>query len=136
MPSNRGLFDRLRRPEGSGARSVHQSTEDIADSVLGHLQRMMNARHGEAPAALEYGIPALEAESMTSSEEMRRAIEKSIRTYEPRLQGVRVRAVPKDPEDPLKVRFEIHARLVTSAENVRVRFSSELDSAGAWKVRG
>jgi type VI secretion system protein len=136
MASNRGLFDRLRKPDDAADRSIHRRTEDVADSVLGHLQRMLNVRHGDAPAAPDYGIPALEAQHLTQSDEMRLAIEQSIRRYEPRLQGVRVRYLPRDDDDPLKVRFEISARLVTDTEAVRVQFQSEVDSAGIWKVRG
>ena len=136
MPSTRGLFDRLREPDSLAVRSAHQRTEDVADSVLAHLQRMLNVRHGDAPCAPDYGIPALEAQHITISDEMRKAIEQSIRTYEPRLDGVRVRYLARDDEDPLKVRFEISARLVTADEAVRVQFQSEVDSSGTWKVRG
>jgi len=136
MSSNRGLFDRLREPDGLAVRSAHQRTEDIADSVLAHLQRMLNVRHGDAPCAPDYGIPALEAQHITASEEMRKAIEQSIRSYEPRLDSVRVRYVARDDDDPLKVRFEISARLATADEAVRVQFHSEVDSSGTWKVRG
>jgi type VI secretion system lysozyme-like protein len=135
MLSNRGLFDRLREPDRPEERSVHQRTEDIAASVLLHLQRMLNVRHGDAPAAPDYGIPALEAQNLSASEEMRRAIEESIRKYEPRLDGVRVRYLTPDAEDPLKVRYEIGARLVTAEESVRVQFQSEVDARGSWKVR-
>lgn len=135
MPSNRGLFDRLRDPDRLHERSVHQRTEDIADSVLAHLQRMLNVRHGDSPAAPDYGIPALESQHVSASEEMRRAIEESIRAYETRLDGVRVRYVKADEDSPLKVRYEIAARLVTAEESVRVEFHSELDARGTWKVR-
>lgn len=135
MSSDRGLFDRLRDGDRKEDRSVHQRTEDIADSVLSHLQRMLNVRHGDAPAAPDYGIPALEAQRLSASEDMRRAIEESIRVYEPRLDGVRVRYLAPDKDDPLKIRYEIEARLVTAEESVRVQFRSELDATGSWKVR-
>lgn len=134
MPSSRGLFDRLRNPDRPEDRSVHQRTEDIADSVLSHLQRMLNVRHGDSPAMPDYGIPALEAQNLSASEEMRRAIEESIRVYEPRLEGVRVRYLTPDEFEPLKVRYEIAARLVTADESVRVQFRSEVDASGTWKV--
>jgi type VI secretion system protein len=136
MPSDRGLLERLRKPDRRTTRSAHQSTERVADSVLAHLRRMLNTRHDDSPAVPEYGIPTFEAEYITQSDGMQRAIERSIREYEPRLEAVRVRYVPKDPDDPLKVRFEISARLMTKDEKVRVRFTSELDSSGEWKVRG
>jgi type VI secretion system lysozyme-like protein len=135
MSSNRGLFDRLREPDKPEERSVHQRTEDIADSVLNHLRRMLNVRHGDAPATPDYGIPALEAQHISASEEMRRAIEESIRIYEPRLNSVRVRYLTPDENEPLKVRYEIAARLATAEESVRVQFHSEVDATGVWRVR-
>jgi type VI secretion system protein len=133
MPSSRGLFDRLRSPESDADRSIQQRTEDVANSVLAHLGRLLNTRHGDSPAAPSYGIPAFEAENLTTSESMQREIERSIRAYEPRLEDARVRALPRDADDPLRVRFLIDARL-TTRERVRVRFTSELDARGEWKI--
>ena len=139
MPSDRSLFDRLRRPDSAATRSVHQSPERIHDAVLSHLRRMINARYGESPAAPEYGmpeygLPALKSEFVTAQEQMCRAIERLIRRYEPRLEGVRVRPLEKDPDDPFTIRFEINARLVTAEKKVRVRFTSVADAGGEWKV--
>ena len=139
MPSDRSLFDRLRRPDSAATRSASQSTNQIHDSVLAHLQRMMNARHGESPAAPEYGMPeygllAIGAEFVTAQEQMCRGIERSIRRYEPRLGGVRVRPLEKDPDDPLTIQFEINGRLVTAEKKDRVRFTSVVDSRGEWQV--
>jgi type VI secretion system protein len=134
MPSERGLFDRLRQPDPEGGRSAQQRTERVADSVLAHLVRLLNTRHGESPAAPRYGIPAFEAEHITTHESMQREIERSIQRYEPRLEGTRVRALPRDPDDPLRVRFEITARLLTAHEKVRVRFTSQIEARGEWKV--
>jgi type VI secretion system protein len=136
MRSDRSLFDRLRHPDAASARSIHQRTERIYESVLAHLRHLLNSRHGDSPAVPEYGIPAFEAEHITTSEAMQREIERSIREYEPRLDGVRVRALPRDPDDPLRVRFQIDARLVTAQEKVRVRFTSQIDPRGDWKVSG
>jgi type VI secretion system protein len=136
MPSDRSLFDRLRHPDAASARSIQQRSERIADSVLAHLQRLLNSRHGDSPAIPDYGIPAFEAEHVTTSADMQREIERSIREYEPRLEGVRVRTLPRDPDDPLRVRFQIDARLVTAQEKVKVRFTSQIDPRGEWKVTG
>ena len=120
---------------------MHQSTSRIHDSVLSHMRMMMNARHGESPAAPdygmpEYGLPALESEFATALEQMCRAIERSIRRYEPRLEGVRVRPLEKDPDDPLTIQVEINARLATAEKKDRVRFFSMADARGEWRVRG
>jgi len=136
MPSDRSLFDRLRQPDSASTRSIQQRTERIADSVLAHLRQLLNSRHGDSPAVPDYGIPAFEAEHITTSESMQREIERAIREYEPRLDAVRVRALPRDPDDPLRVRFQIDARLVTAQEKVKVRFTSQIDPRGEWKVTG
>ncbi len=136
MASERGLFERLRRPDAAGSRSIQQRTERVADSVLAHLRQLLNTRHGDSAAVPGYGIPALEAEHVSTSAAMQREIEKSIREFEPRLDGVLVRVLPRDPDDPLRVTFEINARLVTDQEKVRVRFTSQSDVRGGWKVSG
>ena len=134
MSSDRNLFDRLRKPDGPAARSIQQQTERVADSVLAHLQRLLNTRHGDSMAVPRYGIPAFEAEHTTTSPAMQREIEKSIREFEPRLDGVRVRVLPRDPSDPLLVRFDISARLTTAPDKRRITFSSQIDARGGWKV--
>lgn len=137
MASDRSLFDRLRAPERGGQRSVQHRTEQVYDSILKHLQQLLNTRQGDSAAVPDYGIPALtDVDYASRAEEMRREIERAIRTYEPRLEGVRVRCVDPDPLDPLRIRFEIDARLATSEEQVGVRFSTVVDGGGAWKVAG
>jgi type VI secretion system lysozyme-like protein len=137
MASDRGLFDRLRDPDRSAARSVHQRTDRIYGSVLRHLQHVLNTRHDDSPAAPELGLPALsDVDISTRAEDLRRAIEQAIRSYEPRLAGVRVLHVPADEGDPLKIRFQITGRLATADERVTVRFDTLVDAAGSWKVSG
>jgi type VI secretion system lysozyme-like protein len=130
MPSKRGLFDRLRVPDLGTARSIHERTDQIQESILRHLQRILNTRHGDSAAVPEFGIPALTDMDLAGrAEEMRRTIEDSIRTFEPRLSSVRVRWQEVDDSDVLKLRFEILARLATSDDTV-------VDANGQWKVAG
>jgi len=137
VPSDRGLFDRLREPDRGDARSVIERTDHVQESILRHLQRLMNTRQGDSAAVPEFGLPALtDVDVAGRSEEMRRAIEQALRTYEPRLTGVRVRYEEPDELDPLKIRFEIMARLVTSDEKVGVQFKTVVDTNGAWRVAG
>ena len=135
VAGDRGLFDRLREPDRPGERSIHQRTDRIYGSVMRHLYHMLNTRHDDGPAAVDYGLPALSDLDLTSrAEDLRRAIEQTIRNYEPRLDNVRVLALPQESEDPLKIRFQISARLVTEDEKVKVRFDTLVDGAGSWKV--
>lgn len=135
MASDRGLFDRLRNPDPPGARSVQQRTDRIYESILGHLRNMMNTRHDDAAAVPDYGVPSLPDVDLASrTEDVRRAIEATIRSYEPRLTAVRVRHVPGDEADPLQLRFQVSARLVTDEERVGVRFDTVVDAGGSWSV--
>jgi type VI secretion system protein len=137
MASDRGFFERLRDPDRSTQRSVHQRTDRIYRSVLLHLHQMLNTRHDDGPAALDFGLPALtDLDLTTRGEDLRRAIEQTIRAYEPRLTNVRVQALPQEPDEPLRIRFQIMGRLVTDDERVKVRFDTLVDGAGAWKVSG
>jgi type VI secretion system lysozyme-like protein len=137
MPSNRGLFDRLREPDRMGSRTVHERTDRVQESILRHLQRLLNTRHGDSAAVPEYGIPALtDVDYAGRAEEMRRAVEQSIRVFEPRLSSVRVRWREGDGLDVLKIRFEITGRLVTTDEKVGVHFATVTDANGLWKIAG
>ena len=137
MATDRGLFDRLREPDRGAQRSVHQRTERIHGSVLEHLRRMVNTRQGDSAAAPDFGVPAIsDVDLATRAEDVRRSIEETIRTYEPRLEGVQVRALPPDPEDPFRMHFEVHGRLATAQERVRVRFDTVFEAGGGWRVKG
>ena len=136
VAGDRGLFERLREPDLPGERSVHQRTDRIYGSVMRHLYHMLNTRQDDGPAAVEYGLPALSDLGTSPAEDLRRAIENTIRTYEPRLANVRVQVLPPEIDDPLKTRFQISARLVTEDEKVKVRFDTLVDGAGSWKVSG
>jgi type VI secretion system lysozyme-like protein len=137
MGSDRGLFDRLREPDRTEHRSVHQRTDRIYASVMQHLQQMLNTRHEDGPATADFGIPPLtDVDLSQRGEDLRRAIENTIRTYEPRLANVRVQALPQEPGEQLKIRFQITGRLVTDDERVKVRFDTLVDAGGAWKVSG
>ena len=135
MRSDRGLFERLRDPNALAQRSVQQRADRVYASVLHHLQRLLNTREGESPCVPTYGLPALtDVDVSARADDLRRSIERSIAEFEPRLDGVRVKFLPPDPSDPLKIRFEINGRIVTDDERLNVRFSTVADSALGWKI--
>jgi len=135
MRSDRGLFERLRDPNVGGERTVHQRADRVYGSVLHHLARLLNTREGESPCVPGYGLPALtDIDTSARADDLRRAIERAIAEFEPRLEAVRVRALPPEPSDPLKLRFEISGRIVTEDERLAVRFSTVADSALGWKI--
>ena len=137
MGRERSLLDRLDDPRPNAPRRVEESTEDLADSVLAHLQRMLNTRQGNCLTLDDYGIPDF-TDMVHSFPEavgrMQRAIRHSIERYEPRLRRVRVN--PVDEEDFFRVRFEITGELVTADEQAAVWFETTISPSGRISVRG
>jgi type VI secretion system protein len=129
MIRERTLLERLADPEPDTRLSLN--THRLRESVLLHLRKMMNTRHGHAPAQPDYGLPDLN-EFMFSMPEsigpMTKAVRTTIEKYEPRLAAVKVKWVP-DEDDPLNIRFEISARLRTDDEDVPISFTTNVGSA-------
>jgi type VI secretion system protein len=138
MGRERSLLDRLDDPRPNAPRRIEQSTEELADSVLAHLQRMLNTRQGNCLTLEDYGIPDF-TDMVHSFPEavgrMQRAIRQSIERYEPRLRRVRVTPV-EDPDDVFRLRFEITGELVTADEQAAVWFETTISPSGRISVRG
>jgi type VI secretion system protein len=126
----RTLLERIAEPDTGGRLAL--DTNRLRRSVLAHLRRLLNARHGHAPAQPDYGIPDLN-EFMFSMPEsitpMQKAIQKSIEKYEPRLTKIKVVWAP-DEDDPLNIRFEITARIRTDDEEIPIALTTNLGSGG------
>ena len=146
MASERSLLERLDRAGGTvqgEGRRLRVNSDREAQSVLEHLQRMLNVRQGNAPALPRYGMPDFNDLATRFPEaivELQRAIKTSIEYYEPRLRKVRIQHVPED-DDPLSVRFEITAQLITGEDDPAVRFETAVDtsgrvSTGSMSIRG
>ena len=131
MIVERTLFERLTDPDLPGSQRLELDVSRLKRSVLLHLQKMLNSRHGHAPAQPDYGVPDLNEfmfsfpESITT---MKQAIERSIEKYEPRLKNVKATWVA-DEENPLNIRFEISARLALEKGNVPLRFATQVGKA-------
>jgi type VI secretion system protein len=132
------LLERIRVWKKEPARREREDVRRISDSILYHLQRILNTRRGNVPIAEDYGIPDF-TELLYSYPESVRDIEKSIRQtiqkYEPRLKAVRVNFIPPE-EDVLSLRFQIIAQLATDLDKVPVLFETVVDSDGKIKVSG
>lgn len=138
MVRERTLLERLADPRGQGPLTVQENTQMLADSVLRHLQRMLNTRQGHVPIQPEYGMPDVTEfiqglpEAVNS---VRRAIQTSIEKFEPRLRNVEVDYVPTG-DDWSNLRFEIRAELVTEKEEASVWFETQVTPDGHIDVKG
>jgi type VI secretion system protein len=124
----RGLLGRLSSTDPS--RPV-----DEVQSILGNLRALLNTREGDSPAAPDFGV--LDLSDLVhnfpdATQYVQRSIRDTIAKYEPRLQNVRVRQVPS--EDPLKLVFEVSARLANDRRRGLVRVRTEVNAAGRIAV--
>lgn len=136
VTNERSLLERLVSPPAASFRRAGVDLQRLSDSIILHLRRMMNCRHGFTPALPDYGLPDLNEcffafpDSLTY---LKQSIQTSIEKYEPRLSRVRLKFV-EDPDNPLEIRFEIQARLETEDEAVTFAFTTKLGSAGGIQV--
>lgn len=138
MARELSLLDRLRTPERERRLSALPDPAVLSGSVLDNLRRLLNTRQGRCVTRPEYGIPSLEDVrfgGMDGVKELARDIQLSIERFEPRLQRVRVRVLPRT-EELTTVRFEIVAELVTPDGRSRVAFETRLDDSGRLVVGG
>jgi len=131
------LLDRIRSWEKRPILRNRQDPRRVTDSVLRHLQRLLNTKAGNVPIAEDYGVPDFTDflhSYPDSVREMERTLRLVIQKYEPRLKAVRVSFVPQD-ESALSLSFQITARLSTE-EKTQVLFETRVNSEGKIEVRG
>lgn len=117
----RGLYRRL---AGGARRSEHES-------VLAHLQALLNSHLGESLSApglgildfadIVHGFPA-------STQVLSHSIRTTIIQHEPRLRSVTV--TPTHSDDPLALAFEISGKLAGDDRRGPLRVRTELSASG------
>ena len=131
------LLERIYLLEKEPARREGHDPMRQINSILNHLQRVLNTKQGSVLIANDYGIPDFTnlpgAFSTGSTHEVERIIKNVIEKYEPRLTKVRASFFPQE-EDMLALHFEIGARLTTD-ENVPVTFETVVDAGGKINIK-
>lgn len=132
------LLERIRAQAKRPGRSTADDPKKRIDSVLLHLQKVLNTRHGNVQIADDYGLPdfndVLHTES-TASREIEKSIRQTIIKYEQRLKAVRVRFIPEE-DKPLSLSFQIYARLEGEEIEQPVVFESLVEDGGKITIRG
>ncbi len=132
------LLERIRLWEKEPDRRSREDTGRIIDSVLMHLQRILNTKIGSVQIAEDFGLPDftdLIDNYPESIRDLERSIRKMVLKYEPRLSSVKVVFIPQE-EAKLSLDFQITAELETEDEKVPVMFESQMESSGKMKVKG
>jgi type VI secretion system protein len=131
------LLERIRSWEQDPARRSRQDSKRTLESVVKHLQRILNTRQGSVPIAEDYGVPDFTDALRNYPESVReaeRSIRQMIQKYEPRLKAIRVHFLPPD-EEVLTLRFQISAQLATDHEKIPVQFESHVGTDGKIEVK-
>jgi len=129
------LFERLADPEKDARRTIREDTQELADSVMRHLQKLLNTRQGHVPIRPDYGMPDFTdcAETLPAIlDKVRRAIKESIEAFEPRLRHVRITHLPSD--DNLLLHFGISGQLATGKQKISTFFSTRVAPTGSAEV--
>lgn len=137
MAHERGLLERLRNPEPESARSTRENPRLVTEAVLQHVRRLLNTRQGLAAACLDYGMPDLcdlVYSFPQAAGDLRKAIKAGLEKYEPRLRKVVVTPVD-NVEEPLTLRYEIRAEIVTEEGRTPVWIQTTVDEFGGVEVR-
>jgi type VI secretion system protein ImpF len=142
------LLDRLLDdPARREAQARGASLAEIRGALVRDLGNLLNTRHDFtdvvhgytelSKSLLVYGLPDLtqfSPRNNTDCDKLRRLIEASIRTFEPRLTGISVTMLPAE-EKKGALRFRVDARLRTRPRPTRITFDTVLEAGpNAFKV--
>lgn len=135
MGCNLTLLERLADPEKGARRTISNNNQELADSVMRHLQKLLNTRQGHVPTRPDYGMPDFTdcAGSLPEMlDKVRRAIKSSIEAFEPRLRRVRITHMPSD--DSLLLHFGITGQLASGKQEITTFFSTKVDPSGNAEI--
>ena len=129
------LLERIRLVERAPLRRVGDHQRRCVQSVLSHLQRILNTRQGNVVIAGDYGVPDF-LDFLQSYPESVHEIEHNIKNaidkYEPRLSGSSVTFVP-DEDEALTLRFQIIACLTVEGGR-KIFFETVVDTDGRMLI--
>jgi type VI secretion system protein len=132
------LTERIRHLGKGIERSSKKDTSRVVNSIVNHLQRLLNTRQGSVPIADDYGMPDFTSflgENLNDqAEKISNIIRSMILKYEPRLSNVQVLFVP-DKDEVLSLRFKLQAEIVhVNNERVALELETVISSDGKIRV--
>jgi len=132
------LTQRIRNLARKNAVKGGSDVSQIVNSIISHLQRVLNTRHGSVPIAEDYGMPDFtNYQGLGLTEEAKDIadiIKSMILKYEPRLGGAQVTYEP-DKDDLLSLRFKLQTEIVhVRDERIVVELETVISSEGKVRV--
>jgi len=130
------FLERLRSVEKNPNRREGRDNGRLIQSVLNHMEQILNTRQGSVPIAEDYGSPDFTnlpgSSPSESTHEVERSIQQVIQKYEHRLKGVRVQFIPQE-DDILSLRFRITGWLAVD-EDVPIVFNTVIGADGKVNI--
>jgi len=129
------LLERVRMFENDPMRRCINVQKLVIDSVILHLQNLLNTRLGNVPISEDYGVPDFLNFLQTHPEsvsEIAEKIKNAIDCYEPRLTEANVTFIT-DENDELNLRFKIAASLAVE-EGQKVCLETIVDTDGRVQI--
>jgi len=137
MGFDQTLLERIASAAPGKPLTVAENSQQLAESILRHLRRMLNTRQGHVLTQPDYGMPDVTGfvqnlPDMVSATQ--RGIQESIEKFEPRLRNVSVMYAPS--EDKFNVHFEITGQLMSDKDEASVWFETVVAPSGHIEIRG
>ncbi len=131
------LLERISRWEDADERRNLASADILLESIIKHLQRILNTRKGSVPIDPEFGVPDFTNLASNYTSNLNVDIERDIRTllqrYEPRLKSPRLRVLEERP-DVLSLSFELLGSVMIGNDEVPIRLSTRIGSQGRIRI--
>jgi len=132
------LTQRIRNLERINTAKGTGDVSQVVNSIISHLQRVLNTRQGSMPIAEDYGMPDFtNYQGLGLTEEAKDIadiIKSMILKYEPRLGGAQVTYEP-DKDDLLSLRFKLQTEIVhVRDERIVVELETVISSEGKVRV--
>lgn len=136
--SSERFLEKLRRTDENPSHRGEVDSPHVVESIMTHLQKLLNTRQGGTVIAEDYGVPdftnLVSNYNIESVQELAGEIQKIIQKFEPRLANVIVTAEEKGL-DMLELRFKIAGRLKVDDHHVYpVIFRTVVDPDGRVKI--
>ncbi|NGR07752.1 type VI secretion system baseplate subunit TssE [bacterium SGD-2] len=132
------LLERLSALGTDTAQAQVSRAEMLINSILNHLQRILNTRQGSVPIDPEFGVPDFTnlAGSFSSgtTEQIMQDMSRMIQQYEPRLRQPRI-TFSSNQDEVLSLAFSISGTVSIDDRDIPVRLTSQVASNGKVSLR-
>ncbi|HUH40758.1 MAG TPA: type VI secretion system baseplate subunit TssE [Castellaniella sp.] len=115
------LLERLTLLEDPARTAGMPHDRILRDSVVRHLEHLLNTRAGSVPIDHEYGMPDMSniagSFALGTTESLSEAIVQQVSRYEPRLRNIRI-TVEQEQREVITLRFELRGLLASGRSGV------------------